>query len=72
MNYVNTLGLEKAKKIKSLIDVCVDNTIKNYKDAGMTIENDKDDKIDIFTEIKDIGENVSLKPAIKFIDNKLK
>lgn len=45
--FLNEKG--NVKKIKSLIDVCVDNTIKNYKDAGMTIENDKDDKIDIET-----------------------
>ncbi len=34
------------KKLRNLIDYCVDNTTKNYKDAGMTIENDKDGKLD--------------------------
>ena len=34
------------KKLRNLIEYCVDNTTKNYKDAGMTIENDKDGKLD--------------------------
>lgn len=42
----NKEGKDIDKKLQNLIEHCINNTTSNYVDAGMTVKNDKNGKID--------------------------